>query len=617
MTALSTLLALLSLDDSEYLDGLYRSQSATEKFSTNLTKGFNAVGGAVVAGLGVAAGAAGAFIASSIEPASDLSETISKTTVVFGDSAQAILDWGENSAKALGMSKNTALSAVSTYGNLFRSMKLGEDVAANMSTGLVNLSADIGSFNNMDPTEVLDKFRAMMSGEFEPGKALGFNINQAILQEKALEMGLWDGVDALSASAKAQATYALIMEQSALAQGDFARTSDGLANQQRILTSQWENIRATVGSAVLPLITQLATTLSDYLARPETMAIIEGITQSLSNFAQQAIAYLPQVIAGFQGVFGWLQANQGVVVGILAALGVAVATFVYTTVIPAAVATITAIAPVLLVMAAIAAVGYLVYQAWTNNWGGIRDIMTDLWNNKLQPIFAQLRDWLSVAIPAAVAWLSDLWNNTLLPALQTAWAFLQNNVFPILGAVANVISAVLGVAIRAVAGYIVNVWLPHFRESVAFMQDKVLPVIRDVANWLNDKLGPAFRWVGERVGDLTGWLNDLADKLSNMELPDWMTPGSPTPWEIGLWGVQDALDSLSRESLPRFQASLQVQAVPVGTTSVAAATPGSPFGPRQGAEQDPLMREIYRMLLQLPQTIANANRDAFEKVKRE
>ena len=192
-----------------------------------------------------------------IAAASDLAESESKVGVVFGDQADAMLAWGQTAAEAMGMSSNEALAAAGTYGNLFRAMGITEKASADMSQALVELAADLASFNNMDPTEVLGKLRAGLSGETEPLKTLGVNLNQAIIQQKALELGLWDGVGALDAAQKAQASYALILEQTSLAQGDFERTSEGLANQQRILKAANDDLAAAIGEYLLPTQTKI------------------------------------------------------------------------------------------------------------------------------------------------------------------------------------------------------------------------------------------------------------------------------------------------------------------------------------------------------------------------
>ena len=281
---------------------------------------------AAVAGLTVG------LVAFTVGPASDLAETVDKTEVVFGSASDKVLAFGETSAKAFGLSKNAALGAASTYGNLLRAMGLTEDQSADMSTELVGLAADLASFNNLDPTEVFDKLRAGLTGEAEPLKVLGVNLNQARIGAKALELGLVDlnvnqtkvadlqnklnkamqasseavakyGADSqqatdasiaqakieeqlaealegtegeISAAAKAQAAYAIIMEDTALAQGNYADTADGLANTQRSLGAVFEDIRATIGTGFLPLVTTAAGVLKDFL-------LSAGFTEGLEN----------------------------------------------------------------------------------------------------------------------------------------------------------------------------------------------------------------------------------------------------------------------------------------------------------------------------------------------
>ena len=125
-------------------------------------------------------------------------------------------------------------------------------------------------------------------------KRFGVNLNQAAIEAKALELGIAGADDEITASVKAQAAYALIIEQTALAQGDFARTSDGLANQQRILTAEWENAKTEIGQGLLPValelidatrgnlipaVTELATAVGPLLAQAfEVAAPFIGVT---------------------------------------------------------------------------------------------------------------------------------------------------------------------------------------------------------------------------------------------------------------------------------------------------------------------------------------------------
>lgn len=203
------------------------------------------------------------FFRGAISGASDLEEAASKVAVVFGEQARSVEDFARNSATAFGISRAEALGATGTFGNLLRAVGLSEDASAKFSTTMVGLASDLASFNNTSSTEALDALRSGLVGETEPLKRFGVNINEALLKQKAFELGLGDGKAVLDSNAKAQAAYALIMEQTSLAQGDFARTSGGLANQQRILGARFADVKARIGTFLLPAITTVVKFLAD------------------------------------------------------------------------------------------------------------------------------------------------------------------------------------------------------------------------------------------------------------------------------------------------------------------------------------------------------------------
>ena len=553
------LLVSLGLDSKDFVKGLSDAEGKADRSSKNITAGLSTIGkGILVAGgaaIGAATTAVTAFSIAAIGQASDLNETLTKTAVVFGDMSDEVINFGENAATTMGMSKNEALGAAATYGNLFRAMEIGEDASADMSMGLVTLAGDLSSFNNMDPTMVLDKLRAGLTGETEPLKTLGVNLNAAMLEAKALEMGLWDGEGAIDAASKAQASYALIMEQTSLAQGDFINTSGGVANQQKILGSQFKDLKATVGTALLPMMETLFSTINGLFSDPAFKVGLQNVIDGVGRFATKVIEYIPKVVDWLKRLGTWFSENQGVIVGVLAGLSVAVAAFVYTTVIPAILNLVTVLGIPLLVMAAVAAVAYLVYEAWTNNWGGIQDKLKAVWA-AIQPVFQTIKTWLQVNIPKALEILTGFWNNVLLPAIQAVWSWIQTNLFPLFDALAELLEVTVGLALTALAGFWQNVLQPAIQDMYEWFNDKVMPVLKDVAGWLKDKLTPAFEGISKAIETVVGWIKGLTDKLKNIKLPDWLTPGSPTPFEIGLWGIQDALKAVANTSLPDFHAQL-------------------------------------------------------------
>jgi hypothetical protein len=206
------------------------------------------------AALGVAAVAAGAAVVGKqlVDSASDLAEVQSKTNVIFGDASEQVSKFAEGAATSLGQSKTAALNAASTFGVFGKVAGLtGKDLGT-FSTDLTVLASDLASFANTSPEEAAQALGAALRGESEPIRKYGVMLDDAALKAEALAMGIYSGKGPLTAQQKVLAAQAAIMKQTTDAQGDFARTSDGVANQQRIMAAQFENVKAKLGTALIP-----------------------------------------------------------------------------------------------------------------------------------------------------------------------------------------------------------------------------------------------------------------------------------------------------------------------------------------------------------------------------
>lgn len=211
-----------------------------------------AAGGALLAGVAIAK-----FGGDSIAAASDLNETISKTKAIFGQATPEVMKFGRTAATSLGLSNNEALTGLSTFGNFFNQIGIGTQKSAELSKGFVRMSADLASFNNAAPVEVMEALAAATRGEYDSLQKYIPTINAAAVEQKALAMTGKDNAKALSAQDKALALNALALKGQGKAAGDFKRTSGGLANQQKILAAQFENVKAKIGTALLPVMLKL------------------------------------------------------------------------------------------------------------------------------------------------------------------------------------------------------------------------------------------------------------------------------------------------------------------------------------------------------------------------
>lgn len=212
--------------------------------------------------LGIAAGFSVSKITSGIKSltsaGSDLSETINKGAVVLGDSFKLVDEFSNNAAKSLGQTKKEAIDAASTFGIFGKSAGLSGKELANFSIKFTKLASDFASFHNTSPQDAIVAIGAALRGESEPIRRYGILLDDASLRQAALEKGIVSTTkNALTPQQKVLAASELIWRQSVDAQGDFARTSDGLANKQRILNAEIENSKAVIGQELLPVMSDL------------------------------------------------------------------------------------------------------------------------------------------------------------------------------------------------------------------------------------------------------------------------------------------------------------------------------------------------------------------------
>jgi hypothetical protein len=277
----------------------------SEKLFGGLRKGFDVF--QKVAAVGAAA--IGAFSAASfiaIQRASDLNETISKSQQIFGAASREIETFASGAATALGQTKQQAIDAAATFGIFGKAAGLSGTELATFSTEFVTLASDLASFNNTSPEEAIQAIGAALRGEAEPIRRFGVLLNDAALKSAAMEMGIYNGTGALTAQQKVLAATEVIFQQTSDAQGDFARTSDGLANQQRILKAQFDNISATLGQLLLPYFLRFVTFINERML-PAVQVFAEQLGEkgfkeaaiiaiaSLGEFGLKAIDTFEQV----------------------------------------------------------------------------------------------------------------------------------------------------------------------------------------------------------------------------------------------------------------------------------------------------------------------------------
>jgi len=278
--ATSRTLKLSILADVDDLNKKLKAANNDVEDSSNKLVDFGKAAGVAFAAAAAAAGTMAIKLGvDAVKSASDLSETVSKVSVIFGSSSKAINAFAETAATKLGQTKQQALDAAATFATFGKSAGLSGDDLVKFSTGFTKLASDLASFNNTSPEQAINAIGAALRGEAEPLRAYGVLLDDASLRQAALELGIVSTTkNALTPQQKVLAAQELIYRQTAAAQGDFERTSDGLANKQRILTAQLENMKTVIGNALLPIVLELFTVFST-----KVLPIFQNITDSIGK----------------------------------------------------------------------------------------------------------------------------------------------------------------------------------------------------------------------------------------------------------------------------------------------------------------------------------------------
>lgn len=249
------------------------------QFQLNKVKNNFANLGRNVAIAGAALGTVGIVLGKSVKVASDLGESINAVNVSFGKSAKGILDFGKTASTTLGVSAvdfNNAAVRFSAFAD--RIVGSGGD-ASGFIREITTRASDFASVFNIEVSEALQVFQSGLAGEAEPLKRFGVNLLDSEVKAYAAANGIGALGRELTETEKVQARYGLLMEATNKTAGDFANTSDNLANGMRILKAQITDTQGEIALALLPALEAVLPTIRELV--PEFGAKLKAAVDSV------------------------------------------------------------------------------------------------------------------------------------------------------------------------------------------------------------------------------------------------------------------------------------------------------------------------------------------------
>lgn len=410
------------------LTGFQKTTRTASIGLASLVKGF--------ALLGIASKAT-QFIGGSITEARDLNETLNKSAVIFGKSAGEISKWGNTAAASFGLSKNEAISAAASFGDMFLQLGANEKQATALSKSQVQLAADLGSFSNLDTADVLERLSAAYRGEYDSLQKVIPNISAARVEHEALRMTGKKSAKQLTALDKAMAVNAIVSKDGARAHGDFARTSNSLANRQKILSAKTKDLQAKLGKLLLPAVTALVgwgIKLTDALSRmgPTFDKVKKAVSGFFDRFsggsgeAQSKFTQLKSTVASvWQSIKSIFSSAVTIITTLWNAFGSTLVSYVttsFTNLMNAIRGYFTVIKGIFNVFAG------LLKGDWSRVWTGIKQIVSGAWT-VIKAVVAQgwnvVKTLFKVAVIVLKGVVKGLWS-ALKSAFSAGWSAVKS-----------------------------------------------------------------------------------------------------------------------------------------------------------------------------------------------
>ena len=295
--------------------GFNKVKSSIDNVSSSSNKLKSAFGGirSVLGKLGLIASIAQLvnFGKSAIQTASSLQEVQNVVDVVFGSSSETINKWSKEVAGAFGLTELEAKKFSSTFGSIFSSSGVDTSYIDDMSMKLSQLAGDMASFYNISQQDAFEKLKSGIVGSVEPLQALGINLNVASLEAYALSQGITTSYSSMSEADKQILRYNYLLQQTAMVQGDYARTSGSFANQVRDLSNAFSQLKSEVGialmSALAPVIEVISTIIQWLTALMQifnsflrSIGLIKGVSTKVGS----AVGGVSNAVGGVANAVG-------------------------------------------------------------------------------------------------------------------------------------------------------------------------------------------------------------------------------------------------------------------------------------------------------------------------
>ncbi len=257
----------LGIDSSQIVNQLTGASNKAAKQATTI---FSGLGKKIAAGLGIAAVAK--FTKDCIEVGSNVTEVQNVVDTAFKDLSWQADQWASNAMTNFGLSELSAKKYMGVFGQMSNAMDITGNAALDMAENVTGLTGDVASFYNLGTDEAYAKLKSIWTGETETLKDLGVVMTQTNLDQYALNNGFGKTTAKMTEQEKVMLRYQYVTSALSNATGDFVKTQDSWANQTRILSLRFEQLKASLGKGFIALFTPILRGFNSLLAGLQKLA---------------------------------------------------------------------------------------------------------------------------------------------------------------------------------------------------------------------------------------------------------------------------------------------------------------------------------------------------------
>ena len=257
----------LGIDRSQIVNQLTGASNKAAKQATSI---FSGMGKKIAAGLSIAAFTK--FTKDCLEVGSNITEVQNVVDTAFKGLSGSADEWASNAMTNFGLSELSAKKYMGVFGQMNDAMGITGKTALDMAENVTGLTGDVASFYNLGTNEAYTKLKSIWTGETETLKDLGVVMTQTNLDQYALNNGFGKTTAKMTEQEKVMLRYQYVTSALSNATGDFVKTQDSWANQTRILSLRFEQLKASLGKGFIALFTPILRGLNTVLAGLQKVA---------------------------------------------------------------------------------------------------------------------------------------------------------------------------------------------------------------------------------------------------------------------------------------------------------------------------------------------------------